>query len=402
LPLHPRNPQQQSSTGQAKDAAQRGNTMRISHYLRLLLFAFMMLAIPSASSAGIIFSIGIAPPPLPVYVQPICPGDGYIWTPGYWAYGDDGYFWVPGTWVLVPEPGFLWTPGYWGWGDGVFLWHEGYWGPHIGFYGGVNYGFGYVGVGYLGGHWDGGHFFYNQAVSNVNVTVVHNVYRTTVVNNVTVNNVSFNGPGGVTARPTPEEEAVANERHIAPTPAQTQHVQMASTNRQLYESVNHGKPAIAATAKPGEFKGKGVVAAKSAAPSYRPVAERKATTENAAKMARPNNNVPRPGNNVPPPEASTRNTPAERNVPRPPTAEKSAPRPENAPRSETASRAPAEHNVPRPPSAERNAPRPENEAQPKSASRPEAESRREGQPPAKSAAPRPEPKPEEKRPPAER
>src|SRR5262249_20289954 len=76
---------------------------------------------------------------------------GYIWTPGYWAYGDDGFFWVPGTWVLIPEPGLLWTPGYWGWDDGGFyVFHDGYWGLHVGFYGGIDYGFGYVGFGYQG------------------------------------------------------------------------------------------------------------------------------------------------------------------------------------------------------------------------------------------------------------
>ncbi len=43
------------------------------------------------------------------------PGDGYVWTPGYWAWGDDiqDYYWVPGTWVPAPEPEYLWTPGYW-------------------------------------------------------------------------------------------------------------------------------------------------------------------------------------------------------------------------------------------------------------------------------------------------
>src|SRR5262249_10457129 len=40
---------------------------------------------PPASGVGV--SIGIAPPVLPVYDQPLCPGPGYIWTPGYWAYG---------------------------------------------------------------------------------------------------------------------------------------------------------------------------------------------------------------------------------------------------------------------------------------------------------------------------
>ena len=229
----------------------------------------------SASSAQIILTIGIAPPPLPVYDQPSCPGDGYIWTPGYWAYAADGYFWVPGTWVLAPEPGFLWTPGYWGWGGSAFVFHEGYWGAQVGFYGGINYGFGYVGVGFEGGEWRGGTFFYNRSVSNVtNITNVYN--KTVVVNNVTVNNVSYNGgTGGITARPTPQEEAAASARHIPPTSLQTEHVQMASTNRQLYESANHGKPAIAATAKPAQFSG-GVAAAKAAAPSYKPVEARKA------------------------------------------------------------------------------------------------------------------------------
>jgi hypothetical protein len=42
---------------------------------------------------------------------------------------------------------------------------------------------------------------------------------------------------------------------------QTQHEHTASTNRALLASENHGRPAIAATARPGEFSGHGVVAA---------------------------------------------------------------------------------------------------------------------------------------------
>jgi len=273
--------------------------MRIPSSLRVLMFALMMLAIPATSSAGIILSIGIAPPPLPVYEQPLCPGDGYIWTPGYWAYADDGYFWVPGTWVLIPEPGFLWTPGYWGWGDGVFVFHEGYWGPHIGFYGGINYGFGYVGVGYEGGYWNNGAFYYNRSVNNVRN--VRNVYsKTVVVNTMRVNSVSYNGgAGGISAHPTAEEEAAAHERHIPATAVQTQHTQAASTNRQLYESVNHGKPAVAGTSRPGEFNGHGVIKAKAAAKSYRPPTARTAAPERA------NNAAPRPAtafhpNDLPP------------------------------------------------------------------------------------------------------
>src|SRR5437762_14137426 len=83
---------------------------------RWLLLTLLVATFSAASSAqiGIGISVRVGPPVLPVYAQPICPGPGYIWTPGYWAYGDEGYYWVPGTWVMAPEPGLLWTPGYWG------------------------------------------------------------------------------------------------------------------------------------------------------------------------------------------------------------------------------------------------------------------------------------------------
>ena len=92
------------------------------------------------------------------------PAAGYLWTPGYWVYGDDGYFWAPGTWVRPPRVGLLWTPGYWGWRSNAYAWNGGYWGPHVGFYGGVNYAFGYGGVGYHGGYWNRGAFNYNRSV----------------------------------------------------------------------------------------------------------------------------------------------------------------------------------------------------------------------------------------------
>jgi len=126
------------------------------------------------------------PPPLPVYEQPPCPEPGFLWTPGLWQWGPTGYFWVPGTWVAPPGPGLLWTPGYWGLASGAYIFHAGYWGPHVGFYGGIDYGFGYVGEGYFGGRWDGDRFEYNRAVTNVNVAIVHNTYNETIVNNVSV------------------------------------------------------------------------------------------------------------------------------------------------------------------------------------------------------------------------
>jgi YXWGXW repeat-containing protein len=222
--------------------------------LVLLLVATAVVAPATSYAVDIGISIRVGPPPLPVYAQPLCPGPGYMWTPGYWAYDPaDGYYWVPGTWVVAPEPGFLWTPGYWGWSGGFFLWHGGYWGPHVGFYGGVNYGFGYTGVGYDGGYWRGHDFFYNRSVNNVNVTNIRNVYNRTVVNNVT--RVSYNGgPGGLNVRPNSAQSAAEHERHIAATSAQQQHQNLARQDRSQFASVNHGKPSVTASARPGEFR----------------------------------------------------------------------------------------------------------------------------------------------------
>src|ERR1700756_1842965 len=132
----------------------------------LLIFGVMMaFSYPALAQVSLRVSVRIGPPALPVYEQPPCPGDGYIWTPGYWAYNDDdGYFWVPGTWVLAPV-GLLWTPGYWGFVNDAYVWYPGYWGPTVGFYGGIFYGYGYVGTGYEGGYWSNGAFFYNRSVN---------------------------------------------------------------------------------------------------------------------------------------------------------------------------------------------------------------------------------------------
>jgi DNA segregation ATPase FtsK/SpoIIIE-like protein len=263
---------------------------------RWITLSVLMFSLSAASFAGVFVgvSVRIGPPALPVYAQPICPGPGYLWTPGYWAWDDfDGYYWVPGTWVLAPV-GMLWTPGYWGWYGGFYHWHAGYWGPHVGFYGGINYGFGYGGVGFWGGEWRGDRFFYNRSVTNINVVNVRNVYeRNVVVNN---NHVAFNGGnGGVRARPTREEERYANEPHTARLAAQTEHEHAARQNRALFASENHGRPAIAATGRPGEFRGRSVVAAREAGAAYHeprmsPQAARASAGENRGKENRRNEN----------------------------------------------------------------------------------------------------------------
>jgi hypothetical protein len=82
------------------------------------------------------------------------------------------------------------------------IFNEGYWGPSVGFYGGIDYGFGYFGHGYKGGRWENGRFFYNTTLNNVNVKVTHNVY-TTSVNRPGLSRISYNGGnGGINARAT--------------------------------------------------------------------------------------------------------------------------------------------------------------------------------------------------------
>ena len=254
---------------------------------------------PAAEPVEVQAQASEAPPPLPDYEQPPCPEDGWLWTPGYWAYSSAGYYWIPGTWVAPPRVGVLWTPGYWGFAGGLYVFHAGYWGPHIGFYGGVNYGYGYGGVGFAGGHWVGNSFAYNTAVVHVNTTVVRNVYVNNVtVNNITVNKVSYNGgAGGTAAAPTSQERAAMAEPHAPPTPAQHQHVTEAVRNPQLAARANGGHPAIAATARPAAFSGPGVVSARGASHAPTP-------PPGAAEHAPPNAGA-RPGNAFQPQGSAT-------------------------------------------------------------------------------------------------
>jgi len=217
-----------------------------------VLLAFLALAMPASLFGQVNISVSIGPPALLVFEQPICPGDGYLWTPGYWAYDNSvsDYYWVDGEWVMAPEVGYLWTPGYWGWGDRGYRFNEGYWGPEVGFYGGINYGYGYYGEGYGGGRWDHEHFFYNRSESHIDVRNIHNVYDEKVEHGRD-SRVSFNGGnGGIEARASSRQEAAARQRHLAPVAAQIERVQTARANPELRASTNHGKPPAATAARP--------------------------------------------------------------------------------------------------------------------------------------------------------
>src|SRR6266581_4795528 len=189
---------------------------------------------PASSSAYIGISVGFAPPAIPIYTQPYAPAGGYLWVPGYWGWNGFDYYWVPGYWALPPRVGFYWTPGYWGYDGGRYFFNDGYWGPTVGFYGGINYGYGYGGQGYYGGEWVGNMFRYNTAVTRVNTDVIRNTYVNNAVVSNTSTRASFNGPGGVTATASAQKLAAAKGKRIPATKAQKSLVEAAKKDPALH------------------------------------------------------------------------------------------------------------------------------------------------------------------------
>jgi hypothetical protein len=197
-------------------------------------------------------SVAVAPPELPIYEQPSPPEEDLVWAPGFWAWNEDisDYYWVPGTWEAAPIVGYLWTPGYWVGRRGGFAWRAGYWGPHVGFYGGINYGYGYFGRGYAGGSWRDGRMMYNTAVINLGNFHSNHTYSQPVANGASSLRASYSA-GNV--QPNSAEVAAAGEYHIPPTSAQLQHLHAAGDNPAMRASSNGGHPFYGATARPGEI-----------------------------------------------------------------------------------------------------------------------------------------------------
>jgi WXXGXW repeat (2 copies) len=330
--------------------------MEVLQSMRNLTLIALLSALPCASFSQSFVGVSIttAPPELPVYEQPLCPQPNYMWTPGYWAWGGpNGYYWVPGAWIMAPAVGLLWTPGYWGWSNGLYAFNTGYWGPQVGFYGGVNYGYGYSGMGFGGGRWNGGNFNYNTAVTRVNTTVIRNTYvDRTMINNINGNRVSYNGgQGGINVRPNQAQIAAEHHKRFGPANKQVQQERLARQDRANLASVNHGTPPHAPLAKPAA----GVPAFNHAVPASgaRPVkateARPVATAKSGTATQHPTTNTHLANENKPVtrPEAkpaTTRPTAESRPAPKPVHETKPAPspRPIAAVRSESKP-APVEH-----------------------------------------------------------
>jgi hypothetical protein len=182
---------------------------------------------PNSTSSSVVKSDTI-PPPLPEEDQPTLVQDGYLWTPGYWFWRDLGYVWIPGAWARPPHVGFLWTPAYWASAGTAYVFHPGHWGPTVGFYGGMNYGFGYFGSGYDGGHWVGDSFAYNSAVNHVDPAVAHHTYSAPVPHQGLRGSpvdVSTTRVGGGTQAVSPHQAAAQAVAKPPPgTPAKSNHI----------------------------------------------------------------------------------------------------------------------------------------------------------------------------------
>jgi hypothetical protein len=225
---------------------------------------------PRRLVAADIARVSVAPPALPSYEQPTIPAEGYLWVPGYWAWRKSvpDYFWVPGTWVQPPQPGLLWTPPYWSRTDSGYAFHGGYWAAEVGFYGEINYGYGYAGAGYDGGHWENGTFFYNRAMTNLGYLEIASVYDRPVAADKNVTRASFNGGTGAAALPTLHQEALARATHVAATAEQQKHFELAAMDRSQYSKLNNGDPPVAATPHAGVFDGKGISNSHGEAPDH--------------------------------------------------------------------------------------------------------------------------------------
>lgn len=385
--------------------------MYATRVVRWMMPAFLLTLVfavgPAMVRAQIAITVNFAPPALPVYEQPPCPEEGWMWAPGYWAYDDEGYYWVPGEWVPAPYVGALWTPPWWGWEDGRYLFHEGYWGDDVGYYGGIDYGYGYMGEGFVGGEWRDGRFAYNTAVMRVNTTVIRNTYvDQTIVRERTIPNerrIAYNGgPGGIRHDPTPIERRGMTGRHAALTPVQQQQIQAARADRSSYAKANGGRPQRVVVARPesGERTGGGSIAPtpqrgetrpepSMTSPAYRNEPNRDQTNPRTEQRPAPTERrpysesrpapVPRP---LPEPRNESRPAPAER----PRTEQRPEPQFER-PRAEPRQNPPAERQRPE----SRPAPQPRTESRP-------APPMRESRPAPAQRESRPAPPPHETRP----
>ena len=68
------------------------NSMKKLLFIMSFLMGILVFPHKAISQVDISITANVAPPELPVYSQPSCPVNGYLWTPGYWAYDNGDYY----------------------------------------------------------------------------------------------------------------------------------------------------------------------------------------------------------------------------------------------------------------------------------------------------------------------
>ena len=213
---------------------------------RYFLFLLLLCLVPAVSHAQIAVgvSIRVGPPALPVYTQPPCPVEGYLWTPGYWGYGAAGYYWGSGecgwrclAWEFCGHRAIGASlagcmAGMQGTGDRTWA-STAVLTTALDMAGSASW----AGIGAVEAS-------FTTAPCSMWAWVFHNTFvDRTVVNTTVVNNhFSFNGEGGAMARPTPAEQAVEHENHFQPTPNQVSHENAMAQDRNQLASTNGGHP----------------------------------------------------------------------------------------------------------------------------------------------------------------
>ena len=167
--------------------------MRISGPSAAFIAAFLLVAIPAPTppqfSVSVGATIGAPPPPLPVYAQPPLRRRTTSGTPATGA-GERSVLLGSGNLVAGASARPVLDAGVLASLARRLRLEPSYWGSSVGFYGGVNYGFGYYGTGFVAGVWAGNNFRYNTAVANVNRTVIHNTYVDKTVTNKNVSTIA--------------------------------------------------------------------------------------------------------------------------------------------------------------------------------------------------------------------
>ena len=80
---------------------------------RTLLLAVASLGLFVAPAVHAAVYVRVAPPAAIVEAQPVSPGVGYRWQPGYYRWDGGRHVWVGGAWALPPRPGARWEAHRW-------------------------------------------------------------------------------------------------------------------------------------------------------------------------------------------------------------------------------------------------------------------------------------------------